>query len=45
MSMLELLKKGLGYVLMSLGASSPVNKPVPKPKVAAAPAPNDKKPA
>jgi hypothetical protein len=37
MSMLDLLKKGLGYALMSMGASSPVHKPAPRPKVAAAP--------
>ena len=37
MSMLELLKKGFGYVLMSMGVSSPVKKAPAKPKVAAAP--------
>lgn len=35
MNMLELLKKGFGYVLMSMGVSSPVRKPPAKPKVAA----------
>jgi len=35
--MLELLKKGFGYVLMSMGVSSPVRKLPVKPKVAAAP--------
>lgn len=37
MSMLDLLKKGFGYVLMSMGVSSPTRKPAPKPKVAVAP--------
>jgi hypothetical protein len=37
MSMLDLLKKGFGYVLMSMGVSSPTRKPAPRPKVAAAP--------
>jgi hypothetical protein len=41
MSMLELLKKGFGYVLMSMGVSSPNRKPAPKPK--AAPVPVTKK--
>jgi hypothetical protein len=35
MSMLDLLKKGFGYVLMSMGVSSPTRKPVQKPKAAA----------
>ena len=35
MSMLELLKKGFGYVLMSMGVSSPNHKPAAKPKAAA----------
>jgi hypothetical protein len=34
MSMLDLLKKGLGYVLMSMGVSSPNHKPAAKPKAA-----------
>lgn len=33
MSMLDLLKKGFGYVLMSMGVSSPNSKPAAKPKV------------
>lgn len=33
MSMLDLLKKGFGYVLMSMGVSSPTHKPAPRPKV------------
>jgi hypothetical protein len=32
MSMLDLLKKGFGFVLMSMGVSSPNRKPAPKPK-------------
>lgn len=34
MSMLDLLKKGFGYVLMSMGVSSPKRNPAAKPKVA-----------
>jgi hypothetical protein len=37
MSMLDLLKKGFGYVLMSMGVSSPTLKPAPRPKAASAP--------
>jgi hypothetical protein len=37
MSMLDLLKKGFGYMLMSMGVSSPARKPAPKPKAVAAP--------
>ncbi|MGD0914190.1 MAG: hypothetical protein ABR928_20050 [Terracidiphilus sp.] len=37
MNMLDLLKRGFGYVLMSMGVSSPAHKPAPKPKAAAAP--------
>jgi hypothetical protein len=35
MSMLDLLKKGFGYVLMSMGVSRPTRKPAPRPKAAA----------
>jgi hypothetical protein len=34
MSMLDLLKKGFGYVLMSMGVSSPKKKIAAKPKAA-----------
>jgi hypothetical protein len=34
MSMVDLLKKGFGYVLMSMGVSSPAHKPAAKPKAA-----------
>jgi hypothetical protein len=43
MSMLDLLKKGFGYVLMSMGVSSPTRKPAAKPKAAAAAAAETKK--
>ncbi len=36
MGMLDLLKKGFGYVLMSMGVSSPTKKPAPRPKASAA---------
>jgi hypothetical protein len=36
MSMVDLLKKGFGYVLMSMGVSSPNHKPAAKPKAAVA---------
>jgi len=36
MSMLDLLKKGFGYLLMSMGVSSPTHKPAPRPKAGAA---------
>jgi hypothetical protein len=36
-SLLDSLKKGLGYALMSMGVSTPAKKPLPKPKPAAAP--------
>ena len=32
MSITDLLKKGFGYVLMSMGVSSPVKKPAARPK-------------
>jgi len=32
MKVLEVLKKGFGYLLMSMGVSSPANKPAPRPK-------------
>jgi hypothetical protein len=32
MSLLDSLRKGLGYVLMSMGVSSPAKKPQPAPK-------------
>ncbi len=34
MSMLDLLKKGFGYVLMSMGVSSPTKKTAPKSRAA-----------
>jgi hypothetical protein len=43
MSMLDLLKKGFGYVLMSMGVSSPNRKPAPRTKVAAETATETKK--
>jgi hypothetical protein len=44
MSMTDLLKKGFGYMLMSMGVSSPVKKPVARPKPASEskPAPETK---
>jgi hypothetical protein len=36
MGMLDLLKKGFGYVLMSMGVSSPTRKSAAKPKAAQA---------
>jgi hypothetical protein len=32
MSLLDSLRKGLGYMLMSMGVSSPAKKPQPAPK-------------
>ncbi|SPE24504.1 hypothetical protein SBA5_450101 [Candidatus Sulfotelmatomonas gaucii] len=37
MSVLDLLKKGFGYFLLSMG----VSRPIPKPKPAQKPAPKD----
>jgi hypothetical protein len=35
MSVMDLVKKGFGYVLMSMGVSSPAKKPAAKPKAGA----------
>jgi len=47
MSMLDLLKKGFGFVLMSMGVSSPNRKPAARPEPATKPksaaAPESKK--
>jgi hypothetical protein len=37
MSVLDTLRKGLGFVMMSMGVSRPVKKPRPAPKPAPAP--------
>ena len=42
MSVIDLLKKGLGYLLMSMGVSSPSTRRAPRPKPA--PAAEAKKP-
>jgi hypothetical protein len=39
MSVMDWLRKGFGYLLLSMGVSRPGTKPAPKPKSEAKPAP------